>query len=232
MMYAGYYTQDEYGLWQEITLAEDSLQNFSIDEQGQILYKNNLLKTLLQKKREEFDFAAQEKQRKHEEDEKRHREAVKRCEEERREQTADIRQMILMKKQQEEKQAEAQRREQNFQKNMAENFTQQDEKVYDAQGNRWLKCEYCGKIAMDREFVSYGGANHENLGMCRECERNGKTEKRFMTASGNAQISQAAHRSICPICGGKLREKQGRYGKFFGCSNFPKCRYTENFPNR
>lgn len=31
---------------------------------------------------------------------------------------------------------------------------------------------------------------------------------------------------ICPRCSGKLILKKGKYGKFYGCSNFPKCRYT------
>ena len=31
----------------------------------------------------------------------------------------------------------------------------------------------------------------------------------------------------CPECGGELVIRWGRYGKFIGCSNFPKCRYTE-----
>lgn len=33
---------------------------------------------------------------------------------------------------------------------------------------------------------------------------------------------------VCPKCGGKLEEKVGKYGKFLGCSNYPKCQYTEN----
>ncbi|NKI25238.1 hypothetical protein HCG49_01520 [Arenibacter sp. 6A1] len=33
---------------------------------------------------------------------------------------------------------------------------------------------------------------------------------------------------ICPICGNKLIKKSGKYGKFFGCDNFPKCSYTLN----
>ena len=32
---------------------------------------------------------------------------------------------------------------------------------------------------------------------------------------------------ICPKCGGKLIMRDGKYGKFIGCSNFPKCRYTQ-----
>ena len=32
---------------------------------------------------------------------------------------------------------------------------------------------------------------------------------------------------ICPWCGGKLVVRQGKYGIFIGCSNYPKCHYTE-----
>lgn len=31
---------------------------------------------------------------------------------------------------------------------------------------------------------------------------------------------------ICPKCGGKLVERNGKYGKFIGCSNYPTCKYT------
>lgn len=30
---------------------------------------------------------------------------------------------------------------------------------------------------------------------------------------------------ICPSCGGKLVERQGKYGTFTGCTNFPKCKF-------
>ena len=32
----------------------------------------------------------------------------------------------------------------------------------------------------------------------------------------------------CPTCGGELVYRNGRYGKFISCINFPSCRYTEN----
>ncbi|WP_456371610.1 DNA topoisomerase I [Methanocaldococcus sp.] len=32
----------------------------------------------------------------------------------------------------------------------------------------------------------------------------------------------------CPKCGGDLILKKGRYGEFYGCSNYPKCKYTES----
>lgn len=31
---------------------------------------------------------------------------------------------------------------------------------------------------------------------------------------------------VCPKCGGRLILRNGRYGSFYGCSNYPKCRYT------
>ncbi len=32
---------------------------------------------------------------------------------------------------------------------------------------------------------------------------------------------------LCPRCGGQLIRRQGKYGAFHGCSNYPKCRYTK-----
>jgi len=31
----------------------------------------------------------------------------------------------------------------------------------------------------------------------------------------------------CPNCGGELVLKRGKFGKFYGCSNFPTCKYTK-----
>jgi hypothetical protein len=32
----------------------------------------------------------------------------------------------------------------------------------------------------------------------------------------------------CPYCGGLLVERIGPYGRFIGCNNYPKCKYTKN----
>lgn len=34
-----------------------------------------------------------------------------------------------------------------------------------------------------------------------------------------------AFKNRCPKCGGELVTRNGKYGTFMGCSNFPKCRY-------
>ena len=33
----------------------------------------------------------------------------------------------------------------------------------------------------------------------------------------------------CPKCGSNLKIKLGKYGKFYGCSNYPKCTFTQKF---
>jgi len=35
----------------------------------------------------------------------------------------------------------------------------------------------------------------------------------------------------CPQCEGKLVQRKGKYGMFYGCSNFPKCTYTAPLKN-
>lgn len=49
----------------------------------------------------------------------------------------------------------------------------------------------------------------------------------------NAEVRQAKQRraqsvasGVCPLCGGRLVLRQGRYGSFYGCSNYPKCKFT------
>lgn len=38
----------------------------------------------------------------------------------------------------------------------------------------------------------------------------------------------AVKEGVCPRCGGQLVSRKGKYGEFLGCSNYPKCKYTNN----
>ena len=42
------------------------------------------------------------------------------------------------------------------------------------------------------------------------------------------QKNQAIAHGICPRCGGQLVLRNGRYGSFYGCSNYPRCHFTLN----
>ncbi len=35
--------------------------------------------------------------------------------------------------------------------------------------------------------------------------------------------------TICPNCSGKLLIRNGKYGPFYGCSNYPNCKFTQSF---
>lgn len=39
---------------------------------------------------------------------------------------------------------------------------------------------------------------------------------------------EALRSGKCPKCGGDLVFRNGKYGSFYGCSNYPKCTYTNN----
>lgn len=45
-------------------------------------------------------------------------------------------------------------------------------------------------------------------------------------AEKNNVIPVAESLRICPQCGGVLVDRDGKFGKFLGCANFPKCKYT------
>jgi hypothetical protein len=119
------------------------------------------------------------------------------------------------------------KKEEEFKNLFGSDFSKQDKPIKDADGNRWIQCEVCGKKAKENDFLSYGGLNRVNLGLCKECSARGlvSTGKNLISESTNKGIANTDD-SICPICGGLLREKKGPYGKFMGCSNYPRCRYS------
>ena len=41
------------------------------------------------------------------------------------------------------------------------------------------------------------------------------------------KIKEIENINKCPKCGGQLIEKNGIYGKFIGCSNYPRCKFTK-----
>lgn len=48
--------------------------------------------------------------------------------------------------------------------------------------------------------------------------------RQVQTIQQNRDLAIANRR--CPNCGGQLVERNGKYGSFLGCSNYPNCRFT------
>jgi len=41
-------------------------------------------------------------------------------------------------------------------------------------------------------------------------------------------IAEEKTDKVCPLCGAPVIKKLGKFGRFYACSNFPKCKYTES----
>jgi len=41
------------------------------------------------------------------------------------------------------------------------------------------------------------------------------------------EIKENIKNNICPRCGGKLVERNGKYGVFYGCENYPQCKFIK-----
>lgn len=241
-MKAAFYGQDIDGLWQENVFADGLLREYRISQQGEVFFKDDSLEHLLVRAQQRFQETNDAEIKRREEERIRRAEwlkqqeleAEKRREEQRKQQEASAERQRIQAEEAAQRRAkqeeENRQREEDFKKNLASNLEQQETQVRDAAGNRWIKCEFCGKIAKDSEFSTYGGAIgvHLNLGTCKDCSANNPAAKpRLQQEDINTQ-RKAYDPSVCPECGSKLIEKNGRNGRFIGCTGFPKCKYTRS----
>lgn len=60
-----------------------------------------------------------------------------------------------------------------------------------------------------------------NQGCYEELGKLMEEKKKEMPESAGEEIS-------CPVCGGELMLRKGKFGMFYGCSSFPRCRFTRN----
>lgn len=56
-----------------------------------------------------------------------------------------------------------------------------------------------------------------------------RREQHIQKVQSYQTVSQAKVKNgICPRCGGSLVLRNGRYGRFYGCSNYPICKFISN----
>lgn len=58
-----------------------------------------------------------------------------------------------------------------------------------------------------------------------DCNYTRAVEEKVETASQDAELVEGRQ---CPECGNALKIKHGRFGKFIGCSGYPKCKHIES----
>lgn len=192
---AVFYAQDCTGLWREIEFAAGALREFSISEYGRLLYQNAPLAALCEWKKSEFEREVQQEKIRREQQMK---ELLERPEREqkqwpKRTQTLPVcrpqntkseRQRAMEKlvheKEEAGRRAQKKQREEAFRQTLAEQLNQQETQVIDPDGNRWVKCRYCGRVDKTTAFSSYGGRGSVNLGTCKICDRKPVSERRFI----------------------------------------------------
>lgn len=223
------YDQDIDGLWCEIPVTDGMLSEYDFDEDNNLILRGESLDSMYNRawyefrKKQDLEHDRRVKQQEEAEAErKRKQEEQQRLKEEyERKQREHQEEQKRLK---EDAEAEKHMAAEEFVRNMAAGFEQQETQITDENGVRWIKCEFCGKIAPVKEFSSYGGPNHINLGTCMECSRNNPSAAVEITIP--QRTKQRFDPNTCPECGSRLIERNGRRGRFMGCSGYPRCRYT------
>lgn len=192
---AVFYAQDCTGLWREIEFAAGALREFSISEYGRLLYQNAPLAALCEWKKSEFEREVQQEKIRREQQMKELLERPEREQKQRpkRTQTLSVRrpqntkserqramEKLVHEKEEAGRRAQKKQREEAFRQTLAEQLNQQETQVIDPDGNRWVKCRYCGRVDKTTAFSSYGGRGSVNLGTCKICDRKPVSERRFI----------------------------------------------------
>ncbi len=101
--------------------------------------------------------------------------------------------------------------------------------IYKRDGNRCRKCgRSTGDLEVDHIYpIAKGGkSTFDNLQtLCHRCN----TLKADTVERGavNPRSRQQSKSIECPQCGATLVFKKGKYGNFYGCPNYPKCKFTQ-----
>ena len=192
---AVFYAQDCTGLWREIEFAAGALREFSISEYGRLLYQNAPLAALCEWKKSEFEREVQQEKIQREQQMKELLERPEREQKQRPKRTQTLpvrrpqntkserqraREKLVHEKEEAGRRAQKKQREEAFRQTLAEQLNQQETQVIDPDGNRWVKCRYCGRVDKTTAFSSYGGRGSVNLGTCKICDRKPVSECRFI----------------------------------------------------
>ena len=101
--------------------------------------------------------------------------------------------------------------------------------VYNRDGNRCRRCGSTYDLEIDHIYpISKGGkSNFGNLQtLCHTC--NSLKSNKVEYGRGNKNAKGRNGENTCAYCGAALVLRNGKNGEFYGCSNYPKCRYTKS----
>ena len=172
-MKAVYYRQDVDGLWREIEIAKGFLERFNINGFGDILFDGAYLKDLLNERlimfNENMETILSIREQQRIEREKSEEEAKKQQEKQK---VINKAKEKLLEDQRKRKelgeigyQKAVSKYDEEFAKKLETTFDSYDGKIFDDNGKRWFKCEYCGKYLKEIKMASH----KSKYGKCKDC---------------------------------------------------------------
>lgn len=102
--------------------------------------------------------------------------------------------------------------------------------IYKRDNYRCRKCGRQDNLEIDHIFpISKGGKSQfDNLQtLCHTCNvaKSNTIERGAVNPHSQYHLGIS---EICPLCGASLVVRHGKYGAFYGCSNYPNCKFTKN----
>ena len=229
-MIVSLYVQDYKGLWQEIDLTNGRLTEYSFSNDSCLLYGNQLVehiaKERIAKHVIDTELAQEEAKKREEEIIKRYKaeqDARQRQKEEAQKRwLSQVNTNILNNSLKDIGDKPGQLSEEEKRRIGLEDvkplIKERVARAMDRFEVRWAQCTACGEIKPGTEFSRYGANQAEGcLGLCKTCFEAGRREWTLIPRPER----------LCPKCGSRLVVRKGRYGEFWGCSNYPNCNYTE-----
>lgn len=249
-MKAVFYSQDLDRNWMEQKIVEGPLKDYWIDQNKNLLFQDRILEKMKLEAEKTFRTKQEQIRRKRIEDERQKKEKqewirqrlfLKEEENHKKEEALNMERMRRAEEAKARREAEETRQrreaerlrekekqqEKEFKVRLAEQLDQQEVQVRDPKGKRWIRCEYCGRAMPEEMFSFFGGPGRMNLGTCQECEKNNPAAREIVRPVFRKRRENEG-RNSCPLCGGALMKKNGKFGPFWGCSNYPRCRFTRN----
>lgn len=227
------FVQNRYQTWQEIVVISDKLDAYSVSANGDLIHNNLVVKDVVREAIEKFQSEEKEKLQ----IEQAKREEILAKTQAKDKESVPIKVTVNPQKTREEIQREIEeeyKKRRGFTEDGKEigslDFANCDKVIRDRNGDRWVQCKVCGEKSTTNYFVSYGGKDSLNLGVCYNCHKAGKDKVETPVISDKEP--KKVRELVCPECGGKLVEKRGRFGTFMGCQNYPECRFTINTPRK
>jgi hypothetical protein len=87
------------------------------------------------------------------------------------------------------------------------------------------------KVAEDKPIIFDDTKKQEIFDYIKNNQHIGKdvrTEHKQNVIAYKENLEEMKNQKICPYCKGELVLRNGKNGQFYGCKNYPKCRYTMN----